>query len=75
MSASAFCLRRRGARAGIGNSMTGHKRRLVFIRRSRQLGFSLDEIRNLLGLARGHELSCAEVKTLTEQHVARSAAR
>jgi MerR family mercuric resistance operon transcriptional regulator len=42
---------------------------LVFIRRSRQLGFSLDEVRDLLGLARGHELTCAEVKTMTEQHV------
>jgi len=48
----------------------GHKRRLVFIRRSRQLGFSLDEIRDLLGLARGYDLTCAEVKALTEQHVA-----
>jgi MerR family transcriptional regulator, mercuric resistance operon regulatory protein len=47
----------------------GHRQRLVFIRRSRQLGFSLDEVRDLLGLARGHELTCAEVKTMTEQHV------
>ena len=28
-------------------------KRLVFIRRSRELGFTLDEIRNLLGLMRG----------------------
>lgn len=45
-------------------------RRLAFIRRSRELGFSLDQIRDLLGLVRGHELTCAEVKTLTQQHVA-----
>ncbi len=47
-----------------------HRRRLIFIRRSRALGFSLDDIRNLLGLARGHDLSCGEVKALTEQHIA-----
>jgi MerR family mercuric resistance operon transcriptional regulator len=48
----------------------GHRQRLVFIRRSRELGFSLHEIRNLLGLARDNDLSCAEVKVMTEQHVA-----
>jgi MerR family mercuric resistance operon transcriptional regulator len=47
-----------------------HRRRLAFIRRSRALGFSLDDTRDLLGLARGHALTCAEVKTLTEQHIA-----
>ena len=46
-----------------------HLKRLTFIRRSRELGFSLDEIRALLGLVRGGDLSCAEVKTMTEQHV------
>ena len=47
-----------------------HLKRLTFIRRGRELGFSLDEVRDLLGLVRGHELTCAEVKTLTEQHLA-----
>jgi MerR family mercuric resistance operon transcriptional regulator len=46
-----------------------HLKRLAFIRRGRELGFSLDQIRDLLGLVRGHALTCAEVKTLTEQHV------
>ncbi len=46
-----------------------HLKRLTFIRRSRELGFSLDEIRALLGLVGGGNLSCAEVKGLTEQHV------
>ncbi len=48
---------------------SAHLKRLTFIRRSRELGFSLDEIRALLGLVRGGDLSCAEVKTMTEQHV------
>lgn len=47
-----------------------HRRRLAFIRRSRALGFSLNDTRDLLGLARGHDLTCAEVKALTEQHIA-----
>jgi MerR family mercuric resistance operon transcriptional regulator len=47
-----------------------HLKRLAFIRRGRELGFSLDQIRDLLGLARGHELTCAEVNALTEQHLA-----
>jgi MerR family transcriptional regulator, mercuric resistance operon regulatory protein len=47
-----------------------HRRRLAFIRRSRALGFSLNDTRDLLGLARGHHLTCGEVKALTEQHIA-----
>lgn len=46
-----------------------HLKRLIFIRRARELGFSLDEIRDLLGLVRGHDLTCADVKHMTEQHV------
>lgn len=47
-----------------------HRQRLAFIRRSRALGFSLKDTRDLLGLARGHDLTCAEVKALTDQHIA-----
>jgi len=46
-----------------------HKQRLVFIRRSRALGFSLQEVRLLLGLSGGRRLTCAKVKSITEQHV------
>ena len=46
-----------------------HKQRLVFIRRSRALGFSLQEVRLLLGLSGGRRLTCAKVKTITEQHI------
>ncbi len=47
-----------------------HLKRLIFIRRSRELGFSLDQIRNLLGLTRGHKLTCAEVKDMADAHIA-----
>ena len=44
-------------------------KRLVFIRRSRELGFSLDEIRTLLRLVDGKRYTCQEVKTITETHL------
>jgi MerR family mercuric resistance operon transcriptional regulator len=48
-----------------------HQQRLIFIRRSRELGFSLDQIRELLGLSGGgRRLTCAKVKDITEQHIA-----
>ena len=46
-----------------------HKQRLVFIRRSRALGFSLREVRLLLGLSGGRRLTCAKVKNIAEQHI------
>jgi len=45
-----------------------HLRRLTFVRRSRELGFSLDEVRHLLGLVDGDNYTCGEVKGLTIQH-------
>jgi MerR family mercuric resistance operon transcriptional regulator len=47
-----------------------HKQRLAFIRRARELGFGLDDIRNLLRLEISQHLACDEVKALTEQHIA-----
>ena len=47
----------------------GHEKRLVFIRRSRQLGFALDQIRALLGLVDGGDYTCAEVKATTLAHL------
>lgn len=38
--------------------------RLGFVRRARELGFTLDEVRALLGLAAREQASCAEVRTL-----------
>jgi MerR family mercuric resistance operon transcriptional regulator len=46
-----------------------HARRLGFIRRSRELGFSLDEIRALLRLADGGEYNCGKVKEITVHHL------
>jgi MerR family mercuric resistance operon transcriptional regulator len=45
-----------------------HVRRLTFIRRSRELGFSLDDIRTLLALSDGKR-DCA-AKELTLRHLA-----
>jgi len=42
-----------------------HKK-LAFIRRCRELGFPLSDIRALLGLAETEARTCAEVKSLTE---------
>src|SRR5262245_18442066 len=47
-----------------------HKQRLVFIRRARELGFSLDNVRLLIGLTGGRRMTCAKVKSITEQHIA-----
>lgn len=44
--------------------------RLGFIRRARDLGFSMDEIRDLLKLWSDTERSSADVKALAELHVA-----
>ena len=42
---------------------------LVFIRRSRELGFSPDEIRTLLRLAAPGMASCSEVKEIATHHL------
>jgi DNA-binding transcriptional MerR regulator len=43
--------------------------RLGFVRRARELGFSLDEVRELVGLADQPERSCAEVDQLARAHL------
>src|SRR5215467_1554833 len=44
-------------------------RRLNFVRRSRHLGFSIDEIRELLRLVDGGNYTCREVEQLARDHV------
>ena len=46
-----------------------HLMRLSFIRRSRQLGFTLKEIRQLLELVDGGDYTCAEVHSRTMTHL------
>ncbi|HEX6840725.1 MAG TPA: helix-turn-helix domain-containing protein [Stellaceae bacterium] len=48
----------------------GDVQRLVFIRRARELGFSLDEIRDLLRLAADVAQPCAAVHDVTAGHLA-----
>ena len=43
--------------------------RLGFVRRARELGFTLDEVRALLGLAAGGQAACAEVRDLAARHL------
>ena len=45
-----------------------HLRRLHFIRRCRDLGFTLDQIRDLLRLSSEKTQACAEVDRIAEQH-------
>ena len=45
------------------------RRTLAFIRRARELGFTLDEIRALLDLGGPGKASCAEVKEIAAHHL------
>ncbi len=47
-----------------------HLRRLRFVRRARELGFTLGEVRALLRLASGSESSCVQVRELAAAHLA-----
>lgn len=49
--------------------------RLGFVRRARQLGFSLDDVRELLGLVDRGDVTCAEVQERTVRHLAEIRAR
>jgi MerR family transcriptional regulator, mercuric resistance operon regulatory protein len=43
--------------------------RLAFVRRARELGFTLDEVRVLLLLSAGRQKACAEVRSLAATHL------
>jgi DNA-binding transcriptional MerR regulator len=47
-----------------------HVRRLQFIRRLRDLGFTLDEVRDLLRLSSEKNQPCDEVDRITHEHLA-----
>ena len=44
-------------------------KRLVFIRRCRELGFSMQEIRQLLSVVDGEQVSCEHVKQISDLHL------
>lgn len=46
-----------------------HRNRLTFIRRARELGFSLDDIRVLIGLSTPSARTCAEVEAIALAHL------
>ena len=67
-------------RAGLmpdpARSQGGHRiysedqvRRLMFIRRCRQLGFTVEQIRELLRLVDGGDYTCEEVRVITIDHL------
>ena len=60
------------ARTEAGRRIYGanDKRVLAFIRRSRELGFTLDEIRALLALGAPRDAPCDEVQEIAEAHLA-----
>jgi MerR family mercuric resistance operon transcriptional regulator len=58
--------RTEGGRRMYGGLQT---RMLAFIRRARELGFSLDEIRALLRLGGPEKATCGEVKTIATRHL------
>jgi MerR family mercuric resistance operon transcriptional regulator len=46
-----------------------HVRRLTFIRRSRELGFAIDDVRALLELAEPGRVSCGKVQKIAARHL------
>jgi len=56
--------------AGYRIYSVAHVTRLRFLLRARELGFSMADIRGLLGLEDGAAPTCAEVKERTERHLA-----
>lgn len=58
-------------RTGAGHRAYEHEhvRRLAFIRRARELGFSIEDIRALLALTVPSQRSCAEVKEIASAHL------
>jgi Cu(I)-responsive transcriptional regulator len=49
---------------------TAHVSRLTFIRRARDLGFSIEQIRTLLDMADQKEQSCEAVDIVAREHLA-----
>lgn len=54
-----------------GNRQYNHEQlmRLFFVKRSREIGFSIGEIKTLLSMVDRDDLSCGEVHNMTVQHL------
>ena len=46
-----------------------HLQRICFIRRCREMGFTLEEIRDLLSLVDREQVSCERVQQIAEEHI------
>ena len=70
MRRSAFCRGHRAPRVEGRHRIyaDAQLKRLIFIRRNRELGFTLDEIRNLLGMVEGG-CACGEVQKAALAHL------
>ncbi|HXV22630.1 MAG TPA: helix-turn-helix domain-containing protein [Alphaproteobacteria bacterium] len=53
----------------------GHKRRLAFVLRGRELGFSLEEIRELVALAEDGTGACQAAEAIARRHIGSIEAR
>jgi MerR family transcriptional regulator, mercuric resistance operon regulatory protein len=64
-------------RTGGGHRVYGeaHLGRLVFVRRARELGFTLDQVRSLLALADDRDRSCAEARDIGAARLAETRAK
>lgn len=60
----------RGAAGGYRRYDAGHERRLRFIMRGRELGFSIDDLKGLLDLVDRRAVSCAEVRSTAADQLA-----
>jgi MerR family mercuric resistance operon transcriptional regulator len=67
----------RPARSEGGHRMygTAHVMRLGFVRRARELGFTLDEVRALLRLVDQEDHACVEARELAARHLQSVSAR
>jgi MerR family mercuric resistance operon transcriptional regulator len=54
---------------GHRNYAAAHVRRLTFIRRARELGFAIEDIRALLELAEPGRVSCGAVQKIAARHL------
>lgn len=55
--------------SGYRNYEEMHLKRLVFIRRSRELDFTLEEIRGLLKMVDGGDYACGDINAMAMQHI------